>query len=186
MSEWDTETSEWYAKEYGEYATNRFGVEALELAADSRIVDIGCGTGSALRHAAKQVTNGTLIGIDPVPRMVEIAQEQTVSHPAAERIKFIEGSAESLPIDDASADFVFAFDSFDHWQDQSQGLKEARRVLDSDGRLVVVKDGELPNGTEARQAFVEVLVSEGFRVIREQTIEGEDVSFTMWICASAS
>ena len=32
MSEWNAETPQWYADKYGEYATNRLGVEALELA----------------------------------------------------------------------------------------------------------------------------------------------------------
>lgn len=186
MSTWDSETAEWYTKKYGEYATNKLGVEALKLDADSTVIDIGCGTGCALRHAAKRVVNGTLIGIDPVPRMVEIAREQTASHLAAERIAFHEGAAERLPIEDASADIVFAFDSFDHWQDQQQGLKEVRRVLNSCGRFVVVKDGGLPNGTEARRTFVGILIKSGFRVIEEQAIEENGVSFMMWICAATS
>ena len=59
MSKWDTETAEWYAEKYGEYATNKLGVESLKLNTDFVIVDIGCGTGSALRQASEQVTTGT-------------------------------------------------------------------------------------------------------------------------------
>ena len=186
MSEWDAGTAEWYAKEYGEYATNRLAVAALQFADDATVVDIGCGTGCALRHVAKQVTHGTLIGVDPVPRMVEIAREQTASHSAAAQIVYHEGAAENLPIEDASADFVLAFDSFDHWQDQAQGLQEVRRVLTVNGRFVVVKDGGLPNGTEARQAFVAALMKAGFEVIEEQAIAENDVSFTMWVCVVTS
>ncbi|MBE2223937.1 MAG: class I SAM-dependent methyltransferase, partial [Anaerolineae bacterium] len=154
MSNWDSKTAEWYAENYGDYPTNTLAVDALDLTPHSIVVDVGCGTGSALRHAAEQVTTGLLVGIDPVPRMVEIAREQTTNHAAADRIVYYEGSAENLPVDDNFADFVFAFDSFDHWQDQLQGLREVKRILKSTGLFVVVKDSGLPDGSKARQKFI--------------------------------
>lgn len=183
MNEWDAETAEWYAKKYGDYATNLLGVKDLNLASDSTVVDIGCGTGCALRHASNQVTSGTLIGIDRVPRMVEIAREQTANHIAFDRIMFFEGSAEDLPVKDASVDFVFAFDSFDHWDDQAQGLKETRRILKSSGRLIVVKDGSLGNGSKAKKALKLALDKAGFEVVDENDIEEGDVKCTRWICS---
>ncbi|WP_051311650.1 class I SAM-dependent methyltransferase [Zooshikella ganghwensis] len=183
MSNWNTETAEWYANKYGEYPTNKLGVEALNLPPSSTVIDIGCGTGCALRHAAKQVTNGLLIGVDPVQRMIEIAREKKVNHSKENNIVFKEGSAECLPIETSSADFVFAFDSFDHWLDQQQGLKEAHRVLKPEGNFVVIKDGGLPQGTEARRTFLAALENTEFEIVEEQTIEDDEVSFTMWVCS---
>ena len=182
MSKWDTKTAEWYAEKYGNYATNKLGVSALKLAEDSTVVDIGCGTGCALRHASEQVTNGSLIGIDPVPRMVEIAKEQTINHAASDRIAFYEGSAEELPVKEGIADFIFAFDSFDHWHDQDQGLKEVRRILKSNGKFIVVKDGGLPHGTEATKAFRRALNLAGFEITKEENLEEGDVKCTLWVC----
>ncbi|MCB0059422.1 MAG: class I SAM-dependent methyltransferase, partial [Caldilineaceae bacterium] len=88
MSTWTSETAEWYARHYGEYATNRLAVDALTFPLDAVIVDVGCGTGAALRHAAGRVTSGSLIGVDPVPRMVEIARERTANHPRADGSSF--------------------------------------------------------------------------------------------------
>lgn len=186
MGEWDADTAEWYAEKYGEYDTNRLGIGALELAPDSVVVDIGCGTGCALRYAAKKVVHGTLIGVDPVPRMVEIAREKTANSPAADRIVFYEGGAESLPIESDTVDVVLAFDSFDHWRDQREGLNEVRRVLKPKGILVVVKDGGLPNGTEARQQFLKALEVAEFSVASEKNIEEGDVTFTQWVCTLKS
>lgn len=182
MSKWTTETAEWYAQQYGEYATNRLGIDALNLSADAVIVDIGCGTGSALRHASVQVTQGQLIGIDPVPRMVEIAKEQTAMHPASARIEFHIGPAESLPIDDSLADFVLAFDSFDHWQDKAQGLQEVWRVLKDEGQFAVIKDGGLPDGSKARTEFMNALGQADFEILNERDIAQDDISFKMWVC----
>ncbi|MGD2145848.1 MAG: class I SAM-dependent methyltransferase [Anaerolineae bacterium] len=182
MTAWDAEAAEWYAANYGEYATNRLAVEALGLEPDSAVVDVGCGTGSALRHAASAVTEGSLVGVDPVPRMIELAQELTASHPAAAQIEFQLGPAEDLPVDDAAADVVLAFDSFDHWQDKARGLSEIRRILRPAGRLIVVRDAGVPGGREARRALLDALDPAEFIVSREERIDEMGVCFTMWVC----
>jgi len=184
MSEWTTETADWYAANYGEYATNRRAIELLEIAADAVVVDVGCGTGSALRHAAGKATMGTLIGVDPVPRMVEIARERLLGHPAAGRIQILEAPAHALPLADRSADLVLALDSYDHWGvEQAAGLREVRRILRPEGRFVVVKDGGLPGGEAAARAFVAALGGAGLAVVDERDVADEDVSFTFWVCA---
>lgn len=182
MSLWTNETAEWYAEKYGEYATNQLGIDGLDLLETSSIVDIGCGTGCALRHAARVVTKGTLIGIDPVPRMIEIAKAQTTTHEAAQRIVYYVATAEDLPVQDNSADFVFAFDSYDHWQDQTLGLQEVCRVLKPDGRFVVVKDSGVPHNTEAKTRFIQALDVAGIEIAEEETLEAGSVKCTRWVC----
>jgi len=185
MNDWNADTAEWYARKYGEYATNRLAADALDLTPNSVVVDIGCGTGTALRHAAAKVTDGALIGVDPVPRMIEIARDRASGHPAELRIEFRVGSAEDLPVGDNAADVAFAFDSFDHWQDKGRGLAEIRRILRPAGRFVVVKDGGVRGGAKARDAFVDALARAGFAVSKEQQISTGGVSFTMWVCGAA-
>jgi len=182
MPDWTNETAEWYAANYGDYATNRLAVAALTLSPTAIVVDVGCGTGAALRHAAATVTDGRLVGVDPVPRMIEIAREKTAGHPAAARIEFRLGAAEDLPVKDDVADVVFAFDSFDHWQNRDQGLTEIRRILRSHGKLVVVKDAGLPGGKKARQVFFNAVERAGFALSKEARIEAEDIHFTLWVC----
>ena len=181
MSAWNAETAEWYSREYGEHPANRLAVDALELTPRAVIVDVGCGTGAALRHAATRVPRGTFIGIDPVPRMLEIARERAAAHPGGTRIDFREGSAEALPVEDDVADLVLAFDSFDHWQDRRLGLTEVRRVLHAEGRLVAVRDDAVPGGSKARRAFREALAQAGFGVCSKRNIAADGVSFRMWI-----
>jgi len=185
MGEWNAETAEWYAEKYGEYATNRLAVDALEVPPDAAIVDVGCGTGAALRHVAGRVPAGTLVGVDPIPRMIEIARERAAEHPEGARLDFREGPAEKLPVDDDCADLVLAFDSIDHWQDRAAGLAEIRRVLRLGGRLVVVKDGGVPGGAKAKRELVEILAQAGFEIRGEQVLVEGDVTCTMWVCSLA-
>ena len=186
MSQWTTETAEWYARNYGDYPIGRIAVAAIVLASSDVVVAVGCGPGSALRHAASYVTDGILIGVDPVPRMIEIAQEQTRRHPAATRIEFRLGSAEALPLAAASTDVVFAFDSIDHWQDQVRGLAEIRRILRQDGQLIVTKDRSVPGAGKAARQFTASIVQAGFLVTRQRTITESDVVFSLWECSLAS
>ncbi len=174
MSDWNSESAEWYAEKYGEYATNRLAIDRLQLPADAAILDIGCGTGAALRHAAAQGARGPLVGVDPVPRMIEIAEERRGDSP----LRLLVGAAEALPVEDSSFDVVLAFDSYDHWKDPPRGLAEVRRVLRPGGRFFVVKDGGVP----ALRSFTAQVRAAGFRVENEAQIEAEDVVFTLWRC----
>ncbi len=181
MSDWNAETAEWYAANYGDYPTNRLTIDYLDLRDHISIVDVGCGTGSALRHAAQKVGAGNLIGIDPVPRMIEIAQEQTKNIPFQQLITFKIGSAEALPIDDSYADIVFAFDSIDHWKDVNKGLKEIRRILKPDGKLIIVKDKSVPGSALSLNALKSTLSLSGYNPIDKTEIFEEEVSFALWI-----
>lgn len=181
MNEWTAEMAEWYAENYGEYPTNRLAIDALDLAEDADIIDVGCGTGAALRHASQKVTQGQLIGIDPVPRMVEIARERTKTHNNGHRIEYRVGPAEKLPLENDSADVVLAFDSFDHWQNPEEGLQEVQRVLRSGGRLVLVKDGSVPEADKYAAVMLESVEHAGFRVIQKKEIHDGGVHFTLLV-----
>ena len=186
MTEWNSETAEWYAANYGDYPTNQLAVEKIDLPENPSILDIGCGTGSALRHAAAKVKAGRLIGIDPVPRMVGIAQELTKEIQAGSQIEFRVGSAEDLPVEDSFADFVFAFDSIDHWQDVHNGLKEILRTLKPEGNLVVVKDLSVPGSENALNSLEGKLAEAGFVICDQETISADEVRFALWTCVPKS
>jgi ubiquinone/menaquinone biosynthesis C-methylase UbiE len=183
MSNWNKETAEWYAEKYGEYATNRLGVDELYLFDGVVVVDIGCGTGAALRHAASKIANGIFIGIDPVPRMVEIANERTQDNEARERIEYRVGSAEELPVNDHVADYVLAFDSIDHWQDVAQGLREVQRVIKSSGKFVLVKDQGVFGADKATETLKEELKAAGFVITTTKQISKDDVEF-YWVIST--
>lgn len=185
MTEWTATTAEWYAAAYGEYATHRLGVDAFDVASDAVVVDVGCGTGSALRRIATRVVHGRLIGVDPTPRMISIARERASHDPNGARIEFVVAPAESIPLEDASADVVLAFDSIDHWRDTVTGLGEVHRVLKPNGRLVVVKDGAVPGASKAVRSVDALLAGAGFVVRDRRRLTEGSVTCTVWICGRA-
>src|SRR5690606_8600251 len=65
----------------------------------SAVLDVGCGTGLLAREAAKLIgPTGRLVGVDPSPGMMAQAN--------LPQCRLVEGIAESLPVEDASFDFV--------------------------------------------------------------------------------
>lgn len=105
------------------------------VAAPQRVLDVGCGTGYLLRTLARHFPAAEqLAGIDAAPNMIETSRRLTDDA----RVGFAVGIAEQLPYPDASMDLVVSSTSFDHWSDQSAGLRECARVLRPGGRLVLV------------------------------------------------
>ncbi len=184
MGEWDAKAAEWYAERYGEYATNRLALGQVEVPPGSVVVDIGCGTGYALRQVAARVADATLIGIDPVPRMLEIARARTAASEYAGRIEFRAGRATAIPVEDDRSHFVFAFDTFDYWSDAAAGMAEIARVLAPNGRFIAVKDAGDPNADESRQAFLVALAGSSLRVLEERELCEGEVACTRWICGA--
>lgn len=181
MSEWTDETARWYAERYGEYPTNRAAIELAALRPTDVVIDIGCGTASALRHAASVVTEGRLIGIDPIPTMLEIARERVSAHPARDRIELIVAAAHDLPLEDDIADVIFALDSFDHWGvHRARGLAEVARVLAPTGRFIVIKDGGLPKADASGKQFEAMLSEHGLESRHSEAVEFEGVAFHWW------
>jgi ubiquinone/menaquinone biosynthesis C-methylase UbiE len=108
---------------------------ALAVApAPARVLDVGSGTGYALRQLAVALPNATeLTGVDAAPEMVRVASEAG----GDSRVRFIQGTAEELPVPDGSVDLVISTTSFDHWANQRAGLAECARVLAPGGHLVL-------------------------------------------------
>ncbi len=137
---WCDEAALYYIREYGEHPINRLTAEQSQLENNDHVLDIGCGSGSALRAAGEIVTVGELIGIDPSPVMVRAAQEESLCHPAFSRMRFLLGGAEAIPLPCDLVTVAWAINSLHHWQDIPLGLSEVQRVLKFDGRFIVVEE----------------------------------------------
>ena len=135
--EWNDETAAAYFAKWGKDPTNRMTVEAADLAPDDVVIDVGCGPGEAVRVAAERVVRGSATGVDPTPAMIRIAREQTRDHTCADRIRFLEGPAEKLPLESGSASVVLAINSLHHWARPDAGLDEVLRVLVPGGRFFI-------------------------------------------------
>ena len=89
-----------------------------------QILDLGSGSGRLTPGLADEF-HGPVYGVEPADRMRETA-EQAAVHPA---VTYLKGSAEDIPLPEATVDGVLMFLSFHHFPDQLKALQEVRRVL---------------------------------------------------------
>ncbi|HEX5602437.1 MAG TPA: methyltransferase domain-containing protein, partial [Pyrinomonadaceae bacterium] len=92
-----------------------------------RILDVGCGTGANLKMLAAY---GKAEGVDISPQAVDFCHERGL-----DSVKL--GAVEQLPYESDSFELVTALDVIEHLDDDIAGLREMRRVLRPDGRILV-------------------------------------------------
>ena len=97
--------------------------EALELEADARVLDLAAGTGRLTEELHRRFAN--VVAVEPDERM-------RAQHRGA-----LAGSAEEIPLDEASVDAVFVGEAF-HWFDPQAAIPELERVLRPRGGLAIV------------------------------------------------
>jgi hypothetical protein len=59
-------------------------------------------------------------------------------------------------------------------------------VLKPNGQFVVVKDGGLPNRTDAKKSFLTGLSEAGFEVAKENIFDESEVNFCQCVCVAES
>jgi ubiquinone/menaquinone biosynthesis C-methylase UbiE len=106
-----------------------FLVQKLGVGRGVRVLDLAAGTGKLTRQLVP--TGAELIAVEPVAGM---RRKLVEALPAVEALA---GTAEALPLSDASVDFVFCGQAF-HWFDGDRALAEIHRVLRPGGGLALV------------------------------------------------
>jgi len=109
-------------------------VEVVEAAAPGpgeRVVDVGCGSGSAALAAARR--GARVVGVDPAPRLVRAAAGRAEELGLA--AAFSVGAAEALPLADACADAVLSSFGVIFASDAATTAAELARVVAAPGRV---------------------------------------------------
>ena len=115
-----------------------FLVETLRPRAGNRILDVGCGTGTAEISIARQhLTQIRLFGVDQLLDPVINARYATASHNL--RAGFAAADATSLPFVDGAFDSTYCVAVLQHIGDLSAAIREFARVTRGGGNIVVVE-----------------------------------------------
>jgi demethylmenaquinone methyltransferase/2-methoxy-6-polyprenyl-1,4-benzoquinol methylase len=124
-------------------AWRRFAIKQAAVKPADTCLDVACGTGDlteALAHAgAAKVT-----GLDFTPQMLEVARERATRLPreTSEKITYIQGDAQNLPLPDGSVDVVTIAFGIRNVLEPTRAIAEFRRVLRPGGRLAILEFAE--------------------------------------------
>jgi SAM-dependent methyltransferase len=125
-----------------------------QLQPGSRVADVGAGTG-LLSHGLLQ-RGYQVTAVEPNAAMRAAADRWLAGHAA---YRSVEGSAEAMPLPDASVDLITAAQAF-HWFDVDAARAECRRVLGARGRVALVWN-DRRSGDPLHRALDEIFAAFG-------------------------
>ncbi|MXV64064.1 methyltransferase domain-containing protein [Natronorubrum sp. JWXQ-INN-674] len=183
--DWYDTLSEWYdtVADPFESRPRASGIELLDPTPGERVLDVGCGTGTALVDLTHRVgRDGSGVGIDLADGMCRISR-RALTNAGLQEGHVVKGDAAALPFADTTFDALFAsfvLELFDT-PELVPVLEEWQRVLTSGGRLCVVSlsrreagpltwlyesvHDRMPTYADCRPIFVrDTLREAGFRI----------------------
>ena len=113
----------------------------IKLPAESKILELGCGSAEMWKECASRIPAGWIITLtDLSDGMLDAAWRNLV--PLGRNFKFEQMDAQSIPYGDKIFDAVIANHMLYHVPDREKALAEIRRVLKDDGHLIATTVGK--------------------------------------------
>jgi len=134
---WDRRSSTYDQKRFDYFRwMQQRAIRLIDLHPGMHFLDIGCGTGWAVRYVAGLLQgDGEFSGVDISGGMIEKAKNQTQG---LEQVHFYQANAEKLPFEDGRVDDALCTNSFHHYPDPLKALVEIGRVLKPGGRFYIL------------------------------------------------
>lgn len=157
---------------FGRSRDARLVTAMADVTATDRVVDIGCGPGTAVRLTAGR--GATVTGVDPSEPMLRLARLLTLLmglRRSAGEITWVRAGAEDMPLPDASFDVCWSLATVHHWPDLEAGLDEVERVLGPGGTFIALEKQAAPGATgnashgwtpQQAETFAEMLRSRNY------------------------
>ena len=143
-----------------------WGLTHVNIKPNYVILDVGCGGGKTVSRLARKTPLGKVFGIDHSADMVEYSKKVNKKLIAENRVKIVSASVEKTGFPDNFFDLATAVETYYFWPSLSDALREIRRVLKPNGKLLMVnemvKDGEyeIKNAKIIEQTHVHLITLE--------------------------
>lgn len=122
-------------------------LELLDISADDRVLDVGCGTGFGTEGLLQYTQD--VHGLDQSIHQMEKAWEKLGKH---DPVRFYRGDAENLPFRADTFDVVWSSGSIEYWPHPEEALADIRRVTKPGGQVLIVGPNYPTNSFKARVA----------------------------------
>jgi len=112
-------------------------LDALDLRAGHRVLEVGSGTGHALREAARRAKPGHVVGVDVSELMVNLALRRNRAASARGQVEVRAGDIATLDLNGATFDRILSVNCIYFWRDADAVLAKLARALSPGGKLVL-------------------------------------------------
>jgi len=151
---WDQRSETFDNKRFNYFRWMQKQVLALILLQKgTSFLDLGCGTGWAVCYIANLLEGqGKFMGVDISMGMLQRANKNAGG---LKHVGFYNASAERLPIEEKTVDYIICTNSFHHYLHPERALAEMLRIMKDKGRVYIMdvtSDDFLVNWIDRRQA----------------------------------
>jgi len=124
----------------GEKRIQMAGIDLLKTQAPASVLDLGCGTGTAMLRLYGQLQGVKVIGVDISGGMLHKAASKLSSCESGGRVRLVQGDAIHVPLRDHQIDAVFLSFTLELFSDEDipAVLGEVGRVCRKDGCVLLV------------------------------------------------
>lgn len=131
------------------------------IQADSKVLDVGCGTGTLTLYVKALHPQTAVMGLDADEEILQIAQQKAAAQDAG--VHFVQGFSYDLPLDGSSVDVVLSSLLFHHLckKDKLRSFQEMIRVLKPGGQVIIADWGKA-SGCCSRCLFGFIQLLDGF------------------------
>jgi ubiquinone/menaquinone biosynthesis C-methylase UbiE len=126
-----------YDQRWSNYVANTlsFLKTWAQIAPQATVLDVACGTGEFERLVLVEHPTQQMVGVDISEKMLLVAKHKCRDYPS---VSFHIASASALPFADHSFDVIVTASSFHYFDDPDAALVEMKRVLNPDGKVVIL------------------------------------------------
>jgi len=145
---------------------DKYILKDIEIDDNTTILDLGCGDGRFLEKLRDLNSNNVLYGLDISEKMIAVASSKKIK-----RCKLTLGDSNYLPYNDGSIDLIVCLNSFHHYSTPSLTLKEIKRVLSLDGRVIIGDIFTLPIIREMINLYLPYSKSGDYRMYSKKSLD---------------
>ena len=114
-------------------------VEIAGIKDNDVVLDIAAGTGDIAKLISKQFPSSEIYVSDINNEMLSLGRERSIDEGFSNNTHFCQLSGEAIPFNDAAFDVITIGFGLRNFTDKSAGLKEMRRCLKKNGRLLILE-----------------------------------------------
>jgi ubiquinone/menaquinone biosynthesis C-methylase UbiE len=117
-----------------------WALDHLDVSDICNVLDVGCGGGGPMSQLSRKASKAKFTGLDLSKDMLRMTSKVNATAFREGRLRTVRGSVSSLPFRNGSFDTVFACETTYFWPDLRENLRECRRVVSDQGRMVLVQE----------------------------------------------